>query len=69
MKSRRMIWMGMYHTWGDDKYVQNFAEGNRVLGRCMLELENNIKMALGEIGRRMWTGLIWLRIGTSGRLL
>jgi hypothetical protein len=27
---------------------------------------NNIKMDLREIG---WSGLVWLRIGTSGELL
>jgi hypothetical protein len=31
--------------------------------------ELNIKMDLGEIGWGVWTGLIWLRIETSGGLL
>jgi len=32
----------------------------------MMISESNIKMDLKE---RMWTGFIWLRIGTSGMLL
>jgi hypothetical protein len=27
------------------------------------------KEILGKQGRRLWTGFIWLRIGSSGRLL
>jgi hypothetical protein len=30
--------------------------------------EGNIKMDLGEIEFGMWIGLLWLRIGTGGRL-
>jgi hypothetical protein len=29
---------------------------------------DNIRMDLGEV-RVMWTGLVWLRIGTGGELL
>jgi hypothetical protein len=29
---------------------------------------DNIEMDLGEIGRMVWTGLIWLGIGSSGSL-
>jgi hypothetical protein len=29
----------------------------------------NVMMDLGEVGGVMWTGLIWLRIGTGGELL
>jgi hypothetical protein len=31
--------------------------------------ENNIKMYHTEIGGTVWTGFIWLRIGTVGVLL
>jgi hypothetical protein len=31
-------------------------------------LEDNIKMNLREIGWGIWTGFIWLRIGSSGGL-
>jgi hypothetical protein len=30
---------------------------------------DNIKTDLGEQDGLIWTGLIWLRIGTSGRVL
>jgi hypothetical protein len=39
-------------------------EGNESLGRPRRRLVDNIKMD-GVV----WAGLIWLRIGTSGRLL
>jgi hypothetical protein len=35
--------------------------------RCMWV--DNIKMDLGEKGWGVWTGLVWLRVGTSGGLL
>jgi hypothetical protein len=38
-------------------------EGKKPLGRPRCRWEDNIRMDLREIG---WTGLIWLRIGTSG---
>ena len=41
-------------------------EGKRPLGRPMLRWEDNIKMDLQEVGCGVWTGLIWLRIGTDG---
>ena len=44
-------------------------EGNRPLGRSRHRWENNIKQDLQQVWRGKWTGLIWLRIGTCGRLL
>jgi hypothetical protein len=43
-------------------------EGKRPLGRPRHRWEVNIRMDLREIGW-VWTGFIWLRIGTSGGLL
>jgi len=40
-------------------------EGKRPLGRPRCRWEDNIKMDLQELGFGMWTGLIWLRIGTG----
>jgi hypothetical protein len=40
-------------------------EGERPLGRFRCRWEDNIKMNLAEIERRAWTGLIWIRTGTS----
>jgi hypothetical protein len=44
-------------------------EGKRPLRRPKHRWEDNIRMDLGEIGWKVWTGFIWLRIGTIGRLL
>jgi hypothetical protein len=43
-------------------------EGRRPLGRSKCRSVNNIRMDFGEDGV-VWTGLDWLRIGTSGELL
>jgi hypothetical protein len=44
-------------------------EGERSITRPRCRLKNNIKMDLREIGWRLWTGFIWLRITTIGWLL
>jgi hypothetical protein len=46
-------------------------EGKRPLGRPRRRWEDNIRMYSREIGWGgvVWTGLMWLRIGTSGGLL
>jgi hypothetical protein len=44
-------------------------EGKRHLGRPRRRWEYSIKMYLGEIGWKLWTGCIWLRIGASSGLL
>jgi hypothetical protein len=44
------------------------SEGKRPLGRPGRRWENNIKW-ISRSGMGAWTGLIWLRIGTSGGLL
>jgi hypothetical protein len=43
-------------------------EGKRPLGRPTRRWVDNIKMDL-RYGGVIWTGLIWLRIGTSGGIL
>jgi hypothetical protein len=43
-------------------------EGKIPLGRPRRRWVDNIRMDLGEVGV-MWTGLVWLRIGTGGELL
>jgi hypothetical protein len=44
-------------------------EGKRPLGRPRRRWIGNIKMDLLEMGLMLWTGLVWLRIGTGGELL
>ena len=41
-------------------------EGKIPLGRPRRRWEDNIKMDLQELGCGVWTGSIWLRIGTGG---
>jgi hypothetical protein len=43
-------------------------ERKRPLGRPRHRCENNPKMDLREIGWGVWTGFIWLEMGTSGVL-
>jgi hypothetical protein len=44
-------------------------EGSRPLGRARHRWEDNIKTDLQEVGWGAWTGSIWLRIRTRGKLL
>jgi hypothetical protein len=44
-------------------------EGRTPLGRPRHKWEGNIKMDLKRSGMGIWTGSIWLRIGTGGELL
>jgi hypothetical protein len=44
-------------------------DGKRPLGRRKHRWEDNNKMDPREYDGVIWTGLIWLRIGTSGGLL
>jgi hypothetical protein len=44
-------------------------EERRPLGRPRRRWVDSIMMDLGEVGGMMWTGLVWLRIGTGGELL
>jgi hypothetical protein len=53
------------------KILVRKPEGKRPLGRPRCRWVENIKIDLREIGwdGMVWTGSIWLRIGTSGGLL
>jgi hypothetical protein len=44
-------------------------EGKRSLGRPRRRRIDNIKMDLSDIGLILWTGLVWLSMGTGGELL
>jgi hypothetical protein len=44
-------------------------ERKRPLGRRKSRREGNIRMDLGKCGGKVWTGFIWLWIGTSGESL
>jgi hypothetical protein len=44
-------------------------DGKRILGRHSSRWEDNITIYVKKQGAKLWTGFIWLRIGTSGGLL
>jgi hypothetical protein len=50
---------------GEETRIQGFWENlkeKKSLGKSRCRWEDNIKMDIQEIGWRVWTGLIWLRI-------
>jgi hypothetical protein len=72
IKSRRMRWAGHVGRMGEKRNTCRIFVGKpevkRSLGRPRLRLVENIKMDL-IADRVVRTGLMWLRIGTSGGLL
>jgi hypothetical protein len=73
IKSRRMRWAGHVAPMGETTnacmILVGKQEGKRPLGRPRRSWVDNIKMDLREIGWMVWTGSVWLRIGTSGGAL
>jgi hypothetical protein len=73
IKSRRMRWVGHVARMGEGRGAHRIfvgrPEGRKPLGRPRHRWEDNIKMDLQDVGWGGWTGMIWLRIGTSGGLL
>jgi hypothetical protein len=51
------------------KILAGKPEGKRLFGRSRHKWEGNIRMDLREMGWMLWTGFMWLRIGTIGGLL
>jgi hypothetical protein len=49
--------------WSENLKERDYSENLGVVGMIMLQ------WILGKHGRKVWTGFIWLRIGTSGGLL
>ena len=70
IKPRRMRWAGHVACVGERRGAYRVLlgkpEGNRSLGRPKYRWEDNNEMDLQEVGCGVWTGLIWLRRGTSG---
>jgi hypothetical protein len=73
IESRRMRWAEHVARKGEGRGAYRILvgrpEGRRPLRRPRRRWDDNIKMDLQEMGWGAWTGLIWLRIGTGGRLL
>jgi len=52
------------------RFLVGKPEGEKPMGRPRRRCEDDIKMDLQELGWwESWTGLVWLRTGTSDRLL
>ena len=72
IKSGKMRWRGMQHIWGSVEVYTGFWWGN-VRERDRFEDPGIEGKILRRIFRKwdvgVWTGLIWLRIGTGGRHL
>jgi hypothetical protein len=68
-----MRWVGRVAIMGENRNAYRLLvgkpEGKGPLGRPRRRWVGNIRMDLGEVGGVIWTGLIWLRIGTGGELL
>jgi hypothetical protein len=59
------------HAWERNAYgiLVGKPEGKRPLRRPRHRWGDNIRMDIREIGWKVWTGCIWLRIVTNGGLL
>jgi hypothetical protein len=61
IKSRRMRWAGMQHTWGGGRNVCRVLverpEGKRPVGRFRCSWEESIKLNLRDIE---WSGMEWI---------
>jgi hypothetical protein len=73
IKLRRMRWVGNVACMGEGRKVYRVLvgnhEGKRTFGRLRCRWEYEIRMDLRKIGWGVWSGFIWLRIGTNGGLL
>jgi hypothetical protein len=73
IKSRRMRWTGHVARMGKKRNSYRLLvgkpEGKRPLGRPRRRWVGNIRMHLGGWDGVMWTGFVWLSIGTGGELL
>jgi hypothetical protein len=64
-------WWGMCHVQERSTFKILFSkhEGKRSVGKPWHRWENNIKMNVKSISGKLWTGFIYFRIVTIGRLL
>jgi hypothetical protein len=59
----------MWERGGVYRVLMGKPEGKRPLGRPRHRWEDNIKINLQEVGKGVWTGSSFLRIGRGGRHL
>jgi hypothetical protein len=67
-----MRWAGHVASIGNMKNAYKILIGKpeqkRPAEDLGIEGKVTLQLILGKQGGKMWTGIIWLRIGTSGRL-
>jgi hypothetical protein len=72
IKARRIRWAGYVARKRAKRNAYRLLvrkpEGRRPLGKPRRRWLDNIRMELVEVGWVMWTGLVWLRIGTGREL-
>ena len=70
IKSRRIRWMGHVARVGEsrgvDRVLVETSEAKDTTWKPMRRSEDNIKMDLRKWNVRIWTGSMWLGIGTGG---
>jgi hypothetical protein len=69
IKSKRMRWAWHVARKGEKRNAYRLlakSEGKISLGRLRRRWVDNIRMDLGEWLGVVWTGLVWLMIGTGG---
>jgi hypothetical protein len=69
LKTKKVSGSDILRTRNAYKILVGKPEGKRPLGRTRRRSVDNIKIDLREIDGMVWTGSIWLRIGTNGGLL
>ena len=61
---------GAYSTYGDRRGVYGVfgweTWGKEIICKTQVYMGDNIKMDIEEVRWGIWTGSIWLRIGTGG---
>jgi hypothetical protein len=73
IKSRSVRWAGHVARMEDRRSAYRVLvvrlEGEISFGKPMFKWEDTIRMDRQEMGLGAWTLLMWLRIGSGGRLL
>jgi hypothetical protein len=68
IKSRRLRWAGHIELMGEIRHaykiLEGKSEGKGPHGRPGYRWEDNIKLNFRECGGKVWTGFIWLEIGS-----
>jgi hypothetical protein len=58
--------IGIGESRGVERVLVGKPEGKRPLGRTRHRWEDNIKIYLQKVDVRIWTGSMWLWLGTGG---